>query len=140
MAFRSDSSMLQTMDNSVHRQRVQWKPAEELMLKMRIQSNTYFVTNLAPLTPSSKPLILKDKKLWQRLADEHNAELCSKGLSCLKPRTSKSIRDKWRYKVSTEAKARHVLSEDFLTNIARVGSVPFYRQHFVFGFCVSNVA
>jgi len=97
---QSDSDILQTMDNSVHRQRVQWKPAEEIMLTTRIQSNPYFVNILAAVTHSSQPLILKDKKLWQRLADEHNAELSSKGTSCMKPRTSKSIRDKWRYKLS----------------------------------------
>jgi hypothetical protein len=59
----------------------------------------YFRDTLTKPSAFGKPLIPSDKKLWQKLADEHNEELRATGMPASKTRTSKSVRDKWRYKV-----------------------------------------
>lgn len=65
----------------------------------RIYANAQYRGPLTEKSALTKPLIPGDKKLWQRLADEHNEEMTAAGMKLAKPRKSKSVRDKWRYKV-----------------------------------------
>ena len=70
-----------------------------VVIRRRIYENVYYQKVLTQPSAFGKPLIPSDKKLWQRLADEHNEELIASGMPASKIRTSKSVRDKWRYKV-----------------------------------------
>lgn len=98
----------------------------------RIYGHTQYRGPLTEHGALTKPLIPSDKKLWQRLADEHNKEMAAVGINLAKPRKSKSIRDKWRYKVFCAASNCHPIDRcRFAPLYSRVLNLRSFRHMYV---------